>query len=66
MGFIYLTVIYVATEMGVLEEMLQDKLKFIAHQCPSRDTLIVVGDFHAFTDAGRWLWGMCLSSLLWQ
>ncbi len=51
LGFMSLVAVYPPTETSELEEkeMFYAKLDSIVDQCPSRDTLVVLGDFNAVT-----------------
>ena len=55
LGFISLIAVYAPTEMSDLEEkdLFYTKLDSVVDQCPSRDTLLVLGDFNAVTGTDR-------------
>ena len=62
LGFISLIAVYAPTEMSELEEkeMFYAKLESVVDQCPSRDTLIVLGDFNAVTGTERAGYELCV------
>ena len=62
LGFISLVAVYAPTETSDLEEkeMFYAKLDSIVDQCPSRDTLLVLGDFNAVSGTLRDGYEVCL------
>ena len=62
LGFMSLVAVYAPTEMSDLEEkeMFYAKLDSVVDQCPSRDTLIVLGDFNAVTGTERAGYEICV------
>ena len=62
MGFMSLLAVYAPTEMSDLEEkeIFYAKLESVIDQCPSRDTLIVLGDFNAVTGTERAGYELCV------
>ena len=61
-GFISLVAVYAPTEMREIEEkeMFYAKLDSVLDRCPSRDTLIVLGDFNASTGTERDGYELCV------
>ena len=62
MGFMSCVAVYASTEMCEMEEkeMFYAKLDSVLDQCPSRDTLIVLGDFNAVTGTERAGYELCV------
>ena len=61
-GFMSMVAVYAPTETSGLEEkeMFYAKLDSVVEQCPSRDTLIVLGDFNAVTGTERAGYELCV------
>ncbi len=54
LGFMCFVAVYAPTETSELaEEMFYAKLDSLVDQCPSRNTLVVLGDFNAVTGTER-------------
>ena len=62
LGFMSIIAVYAPTETSELEEkeMFYAKLDSMVDQCPSRDTLIVLGDFNAVTGTERAGYELCV------
>ena len=62
LGFISLIAVYAPTEVSVPEEkdLFYAKLDSVVEQCPSRDSLIVLGDFNAVTGTERAGYELCV------
>ena len=62
LGFMSIVAVYAPTETSDLEEkeMFYAKLDSIVDQCPSRDTLLVLGDFNAVTGTERAGYELCV------
>ena len=62
LGFMSLIAVYAPTEMSEFEEkeMFYAKLDSVVDQCPSRDTLVVLGDFNAVTGTERAGYELCV------
>ncbi len=67
-GFISLIAVYAPTETSELEEkeMFYAKIDSVVEQCPSRDTLIVLGDFNAVTGTERAGYEFCVAPQDWR
>ena len=62
LGFMSLVAVYAPTETSELEEkeMFYAKLDSVVDQCPSHDTLVVLGDFNAVTGTERAGYELCV------
>lgn len=62
LGFMSIVAVYAPTETSDLEEkeMFYAKLDSVVEQCPSRDTLLVLGDFNAVTGTERAGYELCV------
>lgn len=62
LGFMSVVAVYAPTETSTLEEkeMFYAKLDSLVDRCPSRDTLVVLGDFNAVTGTERAGYELCV------